>query len=257
MKENKPFIFKRFTMKRYEDYKKKGIDFYVINAEGNYCEIQAFNCGENRDCALVEEHNTSNGEERICTYYASQKTGSTQYRGNTGKLFICQGPIFKTNELVVRTNVGIIGRQIFFWHGCRPDMGYYVSKWEAYSPFDDMRSSQFHQCSLGCFLHEGDRFRRANDKDIDDYKRALRDHRITWEDDGYFYHYPHVGDHYFEIFFQNGRATFAERSFDSEDERPPVSRLIMECNLSVNQELREKRVRRRVREINEQLGFKE
>ena len=95
------------------------------------------------------------------------------------------------------------------------------------------------------------------DKDIEDYQRALRDHRITWEDDGRFYHYPHLGDHYFEIFFENGRATFAERSFDSEDERPPISRLIMECDLSVNQELREKRVRRRVRDINEALGLKE
>lgn len=51
MQENKPFIFQRFTQKRYEDYKKKGIEFYVINAEGHYCEIQAFNCGENKDCA--------------------------------------------------------------------------------------------------------------------------------------------------------------------------------------------------------------
>lgn len=48
-----------------------------------------------------------------------------------------------------------------------------------------------------------------------------------------------------------------KRSFDSEDERPPISRLIMECDLSVNQELREKRVRRRVRDINEALGLKE
>lgn len=31
----------------------------------------------------------------------------------------------------------------------------------------------------------------------------------------------------------------------------------MECDLSVNQELREKRVRRRVRDINEALGLKE
>lgn len=117
MQENKPFIFQRFTQKRYEDYKKKGIEFYVINAEGHYCEIQAFNCGDNKDCALVEEHKTWQGEDRICTYYASQKTGSTQYRGNTGKLFICQGPIFKTNKLVVQTNPHIAGRHIFFWHG--------------------------------------------------------------------------------------------------------------------------------------------
>lgn len=257
MQENKPFIFQRFTQKRYEDYKKKGIEFYVINAEGHYCEIQAFNCGENKDCALVEEHKTLEGEDRICTYYASQKTGSTQYRGNTGKLFICQGPIFKTNNLVVQTNPHIAGRHIFFWHGCRPAKGEYISNWQAYSPFDDMSDSQFAQCSLGCTFHEGDMFRRANDKDIEDYQRALRDHRITWEDDGRFYHYPHLGDHYFEIYFENGRATFAERSFESEDERPPISRLIMECDLSVNQELREKRVRRRVRDINEALGLKE
>lgn len=140
----------------------------------------------------------------------------------------------------------------------------FLANWEVYSPYDDLHDSDFSQCTLGCDLrntHPSGRtynyhFRLATDKDIADYRNALRDHRITWEDNGRFYHYPHVGDHYYEIFFNHGVADFRECVLENEDSRPEISRLIMECDLTVHLELREKRVRQRVDEINKALGLK-
>ena len=71
------------------------------------------------------------------------------------------------------------------------------------------------------------------------------------------YHYPHVGDHYYEIFFNHGVADFRECVLESEDTRPEISRLIMRCDLTVHLELREERVRKRVDGINKALGLKE
>ena len=132
-----------------------------------------------------------------------------------------------------------------------------------YSPYDDLHDSSFSPYTLGCDLRDtpsndqirNSHFRLATDKDIADYRNALRDHRITWEDSGRFYHYPHVGDHYYEIFFNHGVADFRECVLDSEDSRPETSRLIMKCDLTVHLELREKRVRQRVHEINKALGL--
>ena len=140
----------------------------------------------------------------------------------------------------------------------------FLANWGVYSPYDDLHDSDFSQCTLGCKLEKthpsGEvrdyHFRLATDKDIADYRNALRDHRITWEDDGRFYHYPHVGDHYYEIFFNHGVADFRECILESEDTRPEISRLIMKCDLDVHLELREKRVRQRVDEINKALGLK-
>lgn len=132
-------------------------------------------------------------------------------------------------------------------------------------PFENTDSTDFVQCLFECNLKEGYpkskqrnlHFRLANDKDIADYKDALLKHRIIWADDGRFYHYPLVGDHYYEIFFNHGVADFRERILENEDTRPESSRLIMECNMTVHPEVREKRVKQRVDEINKVLGLNE
>lgn len=257
-------IIERFSKKRYETYKAKGIPFHVVNGKGRLCEVKAFDCGEKKDQAFVEATFEWYGENRINSYYANQKNGCTQYREQDGKLFILRGPWFNHNDLVVQTRDGITGREIFFWHGIRAKDNMFLANWGAYSPYDDLHDSDFSQCTLGCKLEKthpsGEvrdyHFRLATDKDIADYRNALRDHRITWEDDGRFYHYPHVGDHYYEIFFNHGVADFRECVLESEETRPEISRLIMECDLTVHLELREKRVRQRVDEINKALGLK-
>lgn len=256
-------IIERFSKKRYETYKAKGIPFHVVCSLGRLCEVKAFDCGDNHDQVFVESTYEYLGKNRTSGHYANQKNGCTQYRNKDGKLFILRGPWFKNNDLVVLTKDGIAGRKIFFWQGIRPKDNMFLANWGAYSPYDDLHDSDFSQCTLGCDLrntHPSGRtynyhFRLATDKDIADYRNALRDHRITWEDNGRFYHYPHVGDHYYEIFFNHGVADFRECVLESEDTRPEISRLIMECDLTVHLKLREKRVRERVDKINIALGL--
>lgn len=256
-------IIEQFSKKRYEAYKKKNIQFRVISGKGRLCEVKAFDCGENKDQVFVESTYKYLGHNYTSGYYANQKNGCTKYREQDGKLFIYRGPWFSANELVVSTRSGIVGRTIFFWDGIRPKEKMYLENWGVYSPYEDMHDSQFSQCTLGCKLTDENfkgetivkHFRLATEKEIEDYRNALRDHRITWEDDGRFYHYPHVGDRYFEIFFNHGMADFRERVMESEDTRPEISRLIMECNMTYGRELREKRVRMRVEEINKALGL--
>lgn len=263
--EDDTIVIERFSKKRYETYKAKGIPFKVVCDSGCLCEVKAFDCGVNNDQVLVESSYKFLGNDDVSAFYANQKSGSTQFRD--GKLSIYCGPWFKRNDLVVKTKDGILGRDIFFWQGINLKENMFFSDWRAYSPYDDMHGSQFHQCRLGCNLKDDydypsgktlhNHFRLATAKDFADYRKALRDHRITWEDDGRFYHYPHVGDHYYEIFFNHGVADFRECVLESEDTRPEISRLIMECDLTVHLELREKRVRKRVDEINKALGLKE
>lgn len=261
---NDIITIERFSKKRYETYKKKGIPFHVVCGKGRLCEVKAFDCGKNKDQVYVESTYKYDGRDYTTGHYANQKNGCTEYKEQDGKLFIYRGPWFEHNDLVVAETEGNSGRTIFFWHGIRPKEKEYLENWGIYSPYDDMHNSDFSHCTLGCELNREDfegkmryrHFRLATDKDIADYRNALRDHRITWEDNGYFYHYPHVGDHYFEIFFNHGVADFRECTFESEDTRPEISRLIMECDLTVGRELREKRVRKRVEEINKALGLK-
>ena len=261
--EEDTIIVEQFSKKRYEAYKKKNIQFRVVSGKGRLCEVKAFDCGENKDQVFVESTYKHLGHDYTSGYYASQKNGCTQYKEQDGKLFIYRGPWFSHNDLVVRTKDGTMGRTIFFWYGIRPKEKMYLENWGAYSPYEDMHDSQFSQCTLGCNLTDKDykgekklnHFRLATDKDVEDYRNALRSHRITWEDDGRFYHYPHVGDRYFEIFFNHGMADFRERVMESEDTRPEISRLIMECNTTYGRELREKRVRERVANINKALGL--
>ena len=261
--ENDTIVIERFSKKRYETYKAKGIPFKIVCGSGRLCEVKAFDCGVNNDQALVESLCKFLGKDDVSTFYANQKNGSTQFSG--GKLSIYRGPWFKRNDLVVKTIDGCVGRTIFFWHGINPKDNMLFAHWEAYSPYDDFHDSEFRPCTTGSDLKsnlpgggKGNyHFRLATAKDFIDYRKALRDHRITWEDDGRFYHYPHVGDHYYEIFFNHGVADFRECVLESYDTRPEISRLIMKCDLDVHLELREKRVRKRVDGINKALGLKE
>lgn len=261
---NDIIIIERFSKKRYETYKAKGIPFHVVNGKGRLCEVKAFDCGVNHDQVFVEYAYKYLGRDYTNGYYANQKNGRGQDREQDGKLFIYRGPWFNHNDLVVRTRDGIAGREIFFWHGINPKENMFLANWGAYSPYDDLSDSEFRPCTSGSDLKSnlpGDgksdyHLRLATDKDIADYRNALRDHRITLEDDGRFYHYPHVGDHYYEIFFNHGVADFRECVLESEETRPEISRLIMKCDLDVHLELREKRVRQRVDEINKALGLK-
>ena len=47
-------IIERFSKKRYETYKAKGIPFHVVNGKGRLCEVKAFDCGNNHDQVFVE-----------------------------------------------------------------------------------------------------------------------------------------------------------------------------------------------------------
>lgn len=261
--ENDTIVIERFSKKRYETYKAKGIPFKVVCGSGRLCEVKAFDCGVNHDQMLVESPYKFLGKDDISLFYVNQKDGSTQFL--EGKLFIYRGPWFKHNDLVVKTIDGIAGREIFFWHGINTKDNMIFSHLAAYSPYDDFHDSEFHPGTTGSNLTynlpdggKGDyHFRLATTKDFADYRKALRDHRIVWNVDGRFYHYPHVGDHYYEIFFNHGVADFRECVLESEDTRPEISRLIMRCDLDVHLELREKRVRERVDGINKALGLKE
>lgn len=263
--DNDTIRIERFSKKRYETYKKKGIPFHVVSGNGRLCEVKAFDCGENKDQVFVESTYKYCGKNYTDAHYANQKNGYTKYKDQDRKLFIYLGPWFNSGKLVVQTEDGFMGRHIFFWRGIHPRQGEFCSEWEIYAPFDDdMSDTEFYAGASGEKLkgrnYDGQErtkhFRIANDKDRDDYRRALRAHRIAWESDGRFYHYPHVGDRYFEIFFNHGVADFRERVMDSEANRPEISRLIMECNMTYNRELRESRVRERVEKINKALGLK-
>lgn len=261
--ENDTVVIERFSKKRYETYKAKGIPFKVVGNSGRLCEIKAFDCGVNHDQVLVESSYKFLGKDDVSAFYANQKDGSTRF--SEGNLSIYRGPWFKRNDLVVKTIDGCAGRTIFFWHGINPKDNMLFAHWEAYSPYDDLSDSEFRPCTSGGDLTynlpgggKGNyHFRLATAKDLADYRKALRDHRIAWDVDGHFYHYPHVGDHYYEIFFNHGVADFRECVLESEDTRPEISRLIMKCDLGVHLELREERVRKRVDGINKALGLKE
>lgn len=249
-------IIERFSKKRYEAYKERGILFHVVNSQGELCEVRAFDCGVQRDQVFVERIYKYNGKVCMSACYANQKNGCAQ-SGHNCNLFIYLGPWFDENNLVVSTKDGIAGREIFFWKGIIPKEKQVIRSWSIYLPYADLRYSSFTEGWNGLDLKRNYHFRLATDKDIADYHNALRNHRITWEDDGLFYHYPHVGDHYYEIFFNHGVADFRECVCESEETRPEISRLIMECNLTVHLEIRERRVRKRVREINKALGLKD
>lgn len=249
-------IFERFSKKRYEAYKERGIQFHVVNSQGDLCEVKAFDCGAHKDKALVERIYKYGGEYCATVFYADQKNGCALY-GKDIKLFIYLGPLFNEGDLVVYTRDGIAGREIFFWEGISPQEKKLIFSRSIYIPYADLRYSHFINGKGGLDLKSDYHFRLATDKDITDYHNALRDHRITWEDDGLFYHYPHVGDHYYEIFFNHGVADFRECVCESEETRPEISRLIMECDLTVNLEIRERRVREQVRDINKALGIKD
>lgn len=249
--------FERFSKKRYDTYTKKGMDFHIVNKEGNICRIIAFDCGDDKKYCMVEEYITWDGKDSISTYYAKQDNGCTKYRESEGKLFIWSGPFFKDGDLVVMTNPRIMGRSIFLWDGARPVRMEYLHKMYAYSPFDDMRHSQFISHCTCDKLRVGDEFRLATDKDRDDYRRALRHHRLTWADDGRFYYYPHVGDHYWQIYFTEQRAAYRECVLEDESKRPNISYLIMECDINLNEKLRRQRVEWVVSRINNALGLKD
>lgn len=252
----------RFSKKRYDTYKQKGIPFRVVSGNGRLCEVKAFDCGKNTDEVFVESTYMYCGRAYTNGYYASQKNGCVVFGERDQNLFIYIGPWFRKGDLVVATTEEIIGRTIFFWEGIRPKEGEYIEKWGMYSPYEDMHGSEFSRCMLGGKLKRENccngkkqnvRFRLANNKDAADYRKELRNHRVTWENDGRFYYYPNIGDHYFEIFFSHGKADFRECVMDREEDRPEISRLIMECNMTYNRELRESRVRKRIEEINKAL----
>ncbi len=263
--DNDNIIIERFSKKRYITYKAKGIPFHVVSSRGLLCDVKSFDCGYNHDNVLVESTYKWCGKNKTCSHYANQKSGCTGYPNQDGKLFIYRGPWFEYNDLVVCTEDNIRGRYIFLWDKILPKKESFLVCWEMYIPFENTDSTDFVQYLFECNLKEGYpkskqrnlHFRLANDKDIADYKDALLKHRIIWADDGRFYHYPLVGDHYYEIFFNHGVADFRERILENEDTRPESSRLIMECNMTVHPEVREKRVKQRVDEINKVLGLNE
>lgn len=263
--DNDNIIIERFSKKRYITYKAKGIPFHVVSSRGRLCDVKAFDCGYNHDNVLVESTYKWCGKNQTSSHYANQKSGCTGYPNQDGKLFIYRGPWFEYNDLVVCTEDNIRGRYIFLWDKILPKKESFLACWEMHIPFENTDSTDFVQCLFECNLKEGYpkskqrnlHFRLANDKDIADYKDALLKHRIIWADDGRFYHYPLVGDHYYEIFFNHGVADFRERILEDEDTRPESSRLIMECNMIFHPEVREKRVKQRVDEINKVLGLNE
>lgn len=85
-------IIERFSKKRYETYKAKGIPFHVVCGKGRLCEVKAFDCGDNHDQVFVESTYEYLGKARTSGHYANQKNGCTQYREQDGKLFIYRGP---------------------------------------------------------------------------------------------------------------------------------------------------------------------
>lgn len=87
--ENDTIVIERFSKKRYETYKAKGIPFHVVCGSGRLCEVKAFDCGVNNDQALVESLYKFLGKDDVSTFYANQKDGSTQFSG--GKLSIYRG----------------------------------------------------------------------------------------------------------------------------------------------------------------------
>ena len=261
--DNDNIIIERFSKKRYITYKAKGILFHVVSSRGLLCDVKSFDCGYNHDNVLVESTYKWCGKNQTRSHYANQKSGCTGYPNQDGKLFIYRGPWFEYNDLVVCTEDNIRGRYIFLWNKILPKEQKFLACLEMHIPFENTDSTDFAQCLWGYNLKEGYpkskqrnlHFRLANDKDIADYKDALIKHRIIWADDGRFYHYPLVGDHYYEIFFNHGVADFRERILENEDTRPESSRLIMECDMTVPLEVREKRVEQRVNEINKALGL--
>ena len=221
--ENDTIVIERFSKKRYETYKAKGIPFKIVCGSGRLCEVKAFDCGVNNDLVLVETSCKYFEKDDVSAFYANQEDGSTRIL--EAKLSIYRGPWFKRNDLVVKTIDGCVGRTIFFWHGINPKDNKLFAHWEAYSPYDDFHDSEFHSCTSGGDLIDNlpgggkgnYHLRLATAKDFADYRKALRDHRIAWDVDGRFYHYPHVGDHYYEIFFNHGVADFRECVLESED----------------------------------------
>ncbi len=241
----------KFSKKRYETYKAEGIPFRVVDSDGRLCEIRAFDCGVLQGEVFFEV--TQNDDVR--GYYANQKTGIIF--GRDSRLYIYLGPWFEKDQLVVSTSGSSMHRSIFFWGGVLPSKEEFIGRLTITETIcDDISHTQFCDCGLFYQICNKEHLRLATDKDTADYCKALRDHRVTWEDDGHFYHYPHVGDHYYEIYFNHGVADFRECILESEATRPEISRLIMECDLSYyDQSLRESRVRERVKKINEALGI--
>lgn len=255
MKEqnNNTIKIEKFSKKRYEKYKEQGIPFRVVDSNGLLCEVRAFDCGCHRSQVFYETFKDRYGKDDLCGCYADQQTGYSRCRRT--RLFIYFGPWFEKGDLVVLSDSSC-SRKIFFWDGIRPQEGEILRKMSITDALGDLSYTQFSGCCcIGQDLGK-EHFRLATAKDIDDYSTALRHHRITWEDDGHFYHYPHVGDHYYEIYFNHGKADFRECILESESTRPEISRLIMECDMSCSKEIREFQVREQVGKINEALGYK-
>lgn len=256
MKEqnNDTIKIEKFSKKRYEKYKEQGIPFRVVDSAGLLCEVRAFDCGSHQGKVFYETFKDRDGKDDLCGCYADQQTGFCKYRNI--RLFIYREPWFEKGDLVVSERESSCSRRIFFWGGILPQKGEFVRKMSIIVAFDDLSHTQFSGCCLIGQNLGKEHFRLATDKDIDDYSTALRTHRITWEDDGNFYHYPHVGDHYYEIYFNHGKADFRECILESESTRPEISRLIMECDMSCSKEIRELKVRDQVGKINEAFGLK-
>ena len=178
---NDTIIIERFSKKRYETYRKKGVPFHVVNGEGHLCEVKAFDCGEGEDKAFVEATSVYQGKNMKDAHYVYQKNGRSPWRAEYS-LYIYRGPWFEYNELVVTTSDSVMGRSIFFWHGVRPKEKEYFDHWRVYSPYEDMSNSEFTQCTVGSRLEndypwvEKEKrpkyFRHATDKDIAEIGRA-------------------------------------------------------------------------------------
>ena len=66
---NDTIIIERFSKKRYETYRKKGVPFHVVNGEGHLCEVKAFDCGEGEDKAFVEATSVYQGKNMKDAHY--------------------------------------------------------------------------------------------------------------------------------------------------------------------------------------------
>ncbi len=86
--ENDTIVIERFSKKRYETYKAKGIPFKIVCGSGRLCEVKAFDCGVNNDQVLVETSCKYFEKDDVSAFYANQEDGSTRFL--EGKLSIYQ-----------------------------------------------------------------------------------------------------------------------------------------------------------------------
>ena len=67
--ENDTIVIERFSKKRYETYKAKGIPFKVVCGSDHLCEIRTFDCGVNHDQVLVEILYKFLGKDDVRAFY--------------------------------------------------------------------------------------------------------------------------------------------------------------------------------------------